>query len=777
MPASDLINGPVYQVAKFSTKYLNVPPSKHRLYNALGLMAGLYVGRQVLNIMVGETPEGEKIDREELVPPLRPLHGILAYDHFSDNPAMRWLRVTDQMIPGILGGVGAVAGSYMFFREPYKKMAKEMLSVSPKDLTLRHAEQLMLFNQFKVLARMAGIAAIPGSASGLGIIPSVSNYSTALGGAFSTGAERNMAAGLPVLRELFNGYSSFPLRWHKLIGKMQEYLVHNPSPTPEKLEEMLSGLIKPLFNHVSETQMQKVKDLVLTRRNKILEAGLPPAETQKKIADEMKQMFSDVGFEKLLLDIGLDPREAAVGDMGTLSTIARWAGKVLSPSSARERDKIRSELVESIEKRHGLTGKPYNPQAHLATDTASRRAFAGGLFGVSAASLGMVALSKDSEMADLEGPRAGSDISNVTDSGGRRHHVHSKRDHGFVNGKLLDTAEGITGMVQAGIGSHRVHCAMGLTVGSWLGDKIMDALTGIDFKGAAVKKIDVWEPLQKFHGILKFNPHSDLPKDKWMQVLRWGVPGVMGAAAVLQGSRIFFGKRHNEVKKAQTLDEVEARATYEQSQPWSRVAAVSSLFGSASGLQVLPFTNYATSLGTRYSLGAGRKVSLPVLGKLWSNNATLFPYGPPGMINMLIKEAVNNKSFDPELLETEAIGILKPWFKNVTPAQIEAFVMEVHKVRDKYFREGGVPEDLKKDLEKELTEHLKGHGLEDTLRHIGLDPAHATIAQNGWSGAIANTLGAKGAVDKIIKDYQSGYQKRLDHERNHSHEPSGHRVN
>jgi hypothetical protein len=132
------------------------------------------------------------------------------------------------------------------------------------------------------------------------------------------------------------------------------------------------------------------------------------------------------------------------------------------------------------------------------------------------------------------------------------------------------------------------------------------------------------------------------------------------------------------------------------------------------------------------------------------------------MINMLIKEAVNNKSFDPELLETEAIGILKPWFKNVTPAQIEAFVMEVHKVRDKFFKEGGVPEEFKKELETELTQHFKGAGLEQTLRDIGLDPSKAEIAQNGWSGAIANILGSKGAVNKIAKDYQASYRERLE---------------
>jgi hypothetical protein len=778
MSASDIINGPVYSAARFSTRYLNVPPSKHRLFNAVGLMAGLYVGRKMLNILVGETPEGEKIDKIDLIPPLRPLHGILAYDHYSDDPKMRWLRVTDQIIPGVVGGLGAVAGSYMFFRKPYTDMVRNVSHLTPENLLLGHAEQLMLFNQFKVLARLAGISAIPGSASGLGILPSITNYSTTLGSAFSTGAERNMAAGLPVVRELFNVFSSSPKRWRALNKDIVQYLAKNPSAKPAAISEMLEGSFKQLFNHISPDQMQKVADRILEQRNQILKQGFPAAEAEKKITAEMEHFFSDLGFEKLLIEIGLDPREAAVGDMGVLTTISNWASKILNPSMVAEENRIRDNMIKGLEARHPeLQGKAFDPNAYRHPQTTIRKGFAAGLAGVSASSIGLVALSKDATMGDLKGEFAENGNTTTEHSGGRRHHIHSKRNHGFINGKLLDTAEGITGMVQAGIGSHRVHSAVGLFVGSWLGDKIMDALTGISFQGTAVEKIKVWEPLQKFHGVLKFNPHSDLPKDKWMQVLRWGVPGVLGAVAVIQGSSIFFSKRHHEVKKGDSLDQVEAKATFEQSRPWGHAAAVASLFGSASGLQVLPFTNYATSLGTRYSLGAGRKVSLPFVGKLWSNNATLFPYGPPGMINMLIKEAVNNKSFDPELLETEAIGILKPWFKNVTPAQIEAFVMEVHKIRDQYFREGGVPEEFKKELEQELNEHFKGYGLEETLRHIGLDPLQAKIAQNGWSGNIANILGAKGTVGKISKDYQDSYRERLGKSRESDPTTSGPAIN
>lgn len=819
MASKGIINGPVYEAARFSTQYLNVPPGKHRLYNAFGLMIGLYMGRKVMDILAGETPDGKPVDKDDLIPPLKPLHGIFAYDHFSDDPKMRWMRVADQIIPGMLGGLGAMGGSFMFFREPYVKMTKTVSKLTPEKFMLGHAEQSMLFHQFKVLSRLAGISAVPGSASGFGIFPSTLNYSTTLGSAFSTGAERNMSAGLPGVRGFFNTYSSMPMRWHRLILRMESYLKNNPSPNPEKLEEYLNGLIKPLFNGVTAKQMEEAKALILetrkftaeaakslstfrasslteveTRLNtliadapdefikkrmgvlkgkllteceKIIAEFKDPAVQQKKIKEQIAStfsleniVFSDMGFEKLLIKLDLDPRQAAVGDMGTLSTLANWCGKILRPSTAKEMEHTHDMLVQGLEMRHPeLKNKAFDPNAYKHAQTKTRKAIAGSLLGVSAAGVGAVMLSKDAEMADLEGDFS-KDSAGIQNDGKPRHHVHTKRNHGLVNGKILDTAEGITGMIQSGIGSHRVHCAAGLTAGMWLGDKIMDALTGVKFDGRILAKDDIWEPLQKLHGILKFNPNSDLPKDKWMQVLRWGVPGVIGAVAVVQGSRMFFEKRHATVKKAVYLDEVEDKGTFAQSNPWSYASAVASLFGSASGLQMLPFGNYATSLGTRYSLGSGRKVSLPVVGKYWSNNSTLFPYGPPGMIELLIKESVNNKSFDPELLETYAIGILKPWFKKVTPAQIESFVMEVHRVRDKFFQEGGVPEEMKAQLEQELKAHFKGAGLEDTLEHIGLDPMKATIAENGWSGAIANALGGKGTVDRIKHDYRESYAER-----------------
>ncbi len=775
IPAQNAKGGAFFQVARFGTEYLNVPPNKHRLYNAIGLMAGLYVGRKMMNILVGQTPEGKEIPPEDLIAPIKPLRGILAYDHFSDNPHDRWMKVFDLMAPAVIGGMGAVGGSYMFFREPILNISKATKKVPLGKFGLQQAEQVSLLGQYDTLSKIAGVAALPGSAAGLSFIPSTANYSTALGMAFTTGAERTIGA--PGIRALVNSHSSFPWRWHVLIGKMTQYLSHNPAASPARIDEYMHGIIKPLFNGASETQIRELTNKVLERRNAFVRDNKIIAGSEEKIAESVKGMFADMGFEKMLIDVKLDPREAAVGDAGIITTLSRWIGDGLGLGTSKKMDAARKAMIESLEQRFPeLRGKPFDAMAHKHAQTGPIKATTAGLLGVSAVSVGAVALAKDVGMADMNPAKTKDETTEKTSHSAnaernpKHHHVHSKHRHGFVDGKLLDMSEGVTGMLSAAIGAHRVHCAVGLTVGSWLGDKFMDALTGVKFSGTKVSADEVWKPLKKIYKKMAFNPHSDHMNDRWMQVLRWGIPGIIGALGAVQGSRLFFEERSDKVRKSDFLDEAEDKATFQQARPWTYTAALTSLLGFPSGASMLPLTNYGTHLGTRFSMASGRKVSMPVIGKIWSNNPTLFPFAPPGMIDLMIKEAVHNKSFDPELLETYAVGVLKPWFDNVTPQQIEAFVLEVHKIRDKFFKEGGVPEQFKATLEKELKEHLKGAGLEQTLEDIGLDPLKAHIANNGLSGAIANALGAGSDVAKTSKNFAEKYKKR--HEQDAESKPA-----
>ena len=45
---------------------INTIPSRHRLYNAAGGIGAWIVGRYIMDIMVGETPKGKKVDKEKV---------------------------------------------------------------------------------------------------------------------------------------------------------------------------------------------------------------------------------------------------------------------------------------------------------------------------------------------------------------------------------------------------------------------------------------------------------------------------------------------------------------------------------------------------------------------------------------------------------------------------------------------------------------------------------------------------------------------------------------
>lgn len=785
MPASRTTtpNGPLYKTAYYLTRYLNVPPNMHRLYNAAGLMAGIVVGRKLMDIAVGQKTDGTPVDKDDVPLPLKPLYGVLAYDHFSDDPKHRWMKIFDQLVPAIIGGLGAAGGSVFFFRKDFFHEIDKRMALKAKDFTLTEAEHRSLYHISKPWGLMSGVSAVFGSASGFGLFPSPVNYSSTLGTTFTLRAGRTMSA--PWWRKMWNSHSPYPFRPTKLINRMVDYIAANPKAHPERLESYANGILKSWFKGSNETQIKAFVDEILAQRNQFLQKGRLPAEAEAKVRESMNKLFGNLknhpGMEDLLIKIGIDPRKAAVGDVGLVSSIAHWVGDALGFGTSKKIAATRKLMQEGMEMRHPELVKKfgaYVPKPPNYADTTAKKIAAGTFLGVGAATAYAISTAKDTGLHNLDPgdskPETGEKKSEAAANAGHKHRIHSKRKHGFVNGRVLDTAEGVTGMFSAGIGTHRVHCAAGLTLGSWLGDKVMEALTGTTFQGAKVPEEKVWKPLRKLYKALPYEPKSDLPHDKWMQILRWAVPGIIGGLAVVQGSKMFFADRHKQLKGATYLDEVEDRATEKQSDSWGATSAITALFGYPTGMPMLPFVNYSTNLGTRYSMASGRKVSLPVMGKLWSNNSTLFPFGPPGMINLLIKEAVNNKNFDPELLETYAIGVLKPWFKNITPEQVTEFVMKVHEMRDKFFKEGGVPEDLKAQLEAELKAHLKGAGLEETLEEIGLDPAKADIASNGWSGAIANTLGAKKTVEKIKADYVAGYRKRHhQREQQHSQDSNG----
>lgn len=335
---------------------------------------------------------------------------------------------------------------------------------------------------------------------------------------------------------------------------------------------------------------------------------------------------------------------------------------------------------------------------------------------------------------------------------------HSWRDK--LNGKPLQTMEWSTSVLNVPPSMHRFKSALGLTVGLYLGNEIMKVLTGNGLRGEKITKDSVHPLLQPMHGKLSYNYFSDAAPDRWMRVFQNAAPGILGAVGTLAGSKNFFREREQKFRDPTYLDDYESRAELLQSRPWGKAAAVSSMFSCVSGFGWLPVPNYGLTLGSRFTLASGRKVAFPVIGKAWSDNHSIYPMGSPELVNHMIQYAVNNKSHDPKQLEAMAQGILAGWFRDVTPEQIDAFVQEVHGIRDQFLRDGGIPEELKSEVKQELEAHFKGAGLEMTLEEIGLDPLKAVIGSSGLSGKIAEKAGVGKKVDALRQSYAEAYQAR-----------------
>jgi hypothetical protein len=107
-----------------------------------------------------------------------------------------------------------------------------------------------------------------------------------------------------------------------------------------------------------------------------------------------------------------------------------------------------------------------------------------------------------------------------------------------------------------------------------------------------------------------------------------------------------------------------------------------------------------------------------------------------------------------------AVAILPQWFPDVTPQQIDEFVVMVEKDRDKFCANGVVPEKLKENCRDALRAHFKGPGLEDRLVELHLDPIKAILGNNGLCASIANHLGAKSKTDKIHEEFVEKYLER-----------------
>ncbi len=782
-----IINGPLLRFAHWGMTVKNLDPSTHRLYNAAGLAVGLFSGRQAMNVLTGATPSGDELDKDSTIAPLRPLHGILRYDHFSDASQDRYMKVVDNWAPALLGGFGAYAGSYHFGMEQpqYKAITEAEKNISK--LTLDKVETIAKFRQGEPWRRLAGATSMFGSASGFTLIPGLNNYGSTLGNAFMSYVPRDKFSTpyfKPLQRFLCGNNHYYPYSPPVQLGRLKSYLLNNPDKHPEQARAYVASILEPFFGaQATPDKIDAFMGNVMTARNAHFVEGKGVAD-KAAVEKALTGLLAGEGFERHLKKIGLDPRDAAVGRNGFIEWFSRAVGWAKEADTLEMNYKkayaVRNKVEYAVD--HTLRTR-LHPHDRNTLVAGGLVAAAGALFvGNEAINARRhhkrdnealfhrvpeeVEEAQDAAQAAAQQPGATVDVAEMKQNGPAtipistgRARPHKKDDK--LLGFLEWTTQGLNSPET--FGTHRFSCAVGLSTFGLVGMKIMEAMTGRDFGGNVVPIDRVPEFMRGIYKKLDYNPHSDRPKDKWMFVLHFAVPSMFAAAGIVSASKHFFRDRTRKAQNAEFIDDFEDKATQAEAGPWTLLATTSSLIATPSGSIFLPIPgiNYGMSLGTRFTLSSGRKMIFPGVGEAWTGTASKFSLGPTALRDYMIKYAANNKSEHPELLEEMAIGILKPLFADLTGEQVQKFVDKVEADRELLFQSGGTPEDAKKNCEAALSKHFKGAGLEETLRDLGFDPLKAHLGNNGLSGQIAQFLGAGKKLEAINQEFAEKYTARL----------------
>lgn len=352
--ANGFVNGPLVDTATWVAKALhapNNPPAMHRLKSTLGLFAGLYVGRKLMDIIVGETPSGKVIERDSLPAPLQPLHGLMRYNHYSDDPHDRWLKVTDNMVPAMIGAVGAVSGSYNFFsstmgtkgatssREAIVEGAFKR-SLDSGTLTLDAAIPKAELEMAKKLRILTAASAIPGSAAGTGMTPG--NLGIWFGEPFLAGSGRETLKVPDAINGIFktvgldlNKYFAYvngggkSVTGFNSIGTLQpmiDHLAENRSIHPEKLDEMANTVLVGLFGDKGAEKVPALVDKLKALRLVDPASASQELKAVETIRTEMTKHLKGVGLHETLDSLGLNVADARLHNRGLVGKIAMWLG-------------------------------------------------------------------------------------------------------------------------------------------------------------------------------------------------------------------------------------------------------------------------------------------------------------------------------------------------------------------------------------------------------------------------------------------------------------------
>jgi hypothetical protein len=793
---------PILRGAEWLAENAYNAPGFHRLFTVLGLTAGLWSGRQLMNIIIGYDAKQEKDITIEQVPViLRPLHGIMSYNRYSDAPEDRWKSVLDAVGPAVIGAFGAYLGSRHFFEGNLRGKAvhgisasvRKQLEASGGKMTLDVADSLMSAQQSKATSKLAASTFVIGSSAGSHLAGSFNPFSNGMiATRFQQGNLRNISLPLPriisapIERFLGNfGHSSKRLtpairEWVKWA---ESNIVHNKTTDWRAEHEIIARAndFLQVFPNLTKAEKQafykeseKLLDTITRHMETLQREGKSVGDIEKAIHQFAADRITGTGLETLYRSAGIDITKAQTPDFGPFTAISRLLG------SGKTESETLKKLHQHWSKEFGI-----NTSA-LSTIPATRSlssATAMGAAGLTLLGGAGVALSARKDHADRDQLRQQL-------RGQDNKHEHSRYDDlinkiddkkednnivNWLNGKPLDIMQWASRVLILPPSLHRFMSAAYFSGGLWGGMKVANILTGRQLPliraGAnaasllSKEHLSHWNPLRAAHGLLHYTPGLSTTQDRWRQALHHIIPVAVGAGTTYMGSKHFFSNRESAVKNPEYLEDYTDTISYQQSRPYGWLIAFTSIFSASSGIHLLPVFNYSASLQNRYVLGDGKQVALPVVGKWWSGNPGILPWGTKRTLNYTINYLTHNPDEHPRELPELARTLIAKLYPSLTPNEVaekeRALIDKIYEVRDPFLHEHRIQNEAKPELKKALAAALTKEGLEHTLTSIGLDVTKADLDNNGLSGKIADILGEAKKVKSLEDTYHIKAKERL----------------
>lgn len=794
-----LLNG-----AEWLAENAYVPPGMHRLLSAFGLASGLWIGRQMMDIITARnSAEDKELKREQVPELLRPIHGIMRYNTYSDHASDRWMSVIDAIGPVVLGAFGAYLGSKHFFDKtmggkPLHGLSASVLKqrqLQGGKVTIDVADGLMSRQQSDALSTLATSTFVFGSTAGSQLTGALNPLNNGMVAArFQLGNQRNINLPLPqIIRKPIerllgnNGHTS-----RRLIPAIRDWvkwaeinITHNPGTDWRNEREIVkraSDMLQ-IFPKLSETEKKafyKECDTLLntlTHEFKELQAqGKTVREIEKTLYQSANSKVSGEGLETLYRAAGIDITKAQTPDFGPFTAISRLFG-----SGNKE-----NETLKALHQ-HWRDDLKLDT-SHLSDDIKTSKtaiAMALGAAGVTTAAGASFAFAARQERKQRQTARQ-ADIHAPDPGQPRPRHeqaaeIRSKEKEdlnivGWLNGKPLDAMQWVSRVLITPPSMHRLMSAAYLTGGLWAGMQAANAMTGRNLTtlragtnaASLITKESMakWNPFRLIHGTMSYTPGLMTAKDRWRQVAHHMIPVGVGALGTYTGSKMFFSDREKRLQNPEYLEDYADAISYQQSKPFGILTALTSIFNTGSGIHILPVFNYSANLHDRYLLASGQQIAFPVIGKLWSGNPGTLPWGVKRTLRYTINYLANNPDEHPRELPELARTVIAKLYPSMSiqdvAAKEKALVDVIYSVRDPFLQEGTIPPSQRPKLKEALTEALTKEGLEQNLTHIGLDVTKAELDSNGLSGKIANTLGQAKNVQNLEDAYHTKAIKRLE---------------